>query len=92
MAKCYIEIDASPPELLYEDMRDGKGNFIETVYHNRERVKSIWEQMSKNVARTVREILIQQPELTPIFAEFIKANKEEFPDTLTLGENENKED
>ena len=82
MAKCYIEIEGSPPELLYEDVRDGRGNFIETAYHNKERVKSVWEQMAKNVARTVREILIQNPELIPVFAEFIKANKEEFPDSI----------
>ena len=82
MAKCYIEIEGSPPELLYEDIRDGKGNFIETAYHNKKRVKSVWEQMAKNVARTVREILIQNPELISVFAEFIKANKEEFPDSI----------
>ena len=82
MAKCYIEIEGSPPELLYEDVRDGRGNFIETAYHNKERVKSVWEQMAKNVARTVREILIQQPELIPVFAGFIEKNKEEFPDSI----------
>lgn len=85
MAKCYIEIEGSPPELLYEDVRDGKGNFIETAYHNKERVKSVWEQMAKNVARTVREILIQNPGLIPVFAEFIKVNKEEFPDSIFDG-------
>ena len=85
MAKCYIEIEGSPPELLYEDIRDGKGNFIETAYHNKKRVKSVWEQMAKNVARTVREILIQNPELISVFAEFIKANKEDFPDSIFDG-------
>ena len=82
MAKCYIEIEGSPPELLYEDVRDGKGNFIETAYHNKERVKSVWEQMAKNIARTVREILIQNPELIPVFAECIKFDKEDFPDEI----------
>ncbi len=87
MAKCYIEIEGSPPELLYEDIRDSKGNFIETAYHNKERGKSVWEQMAKNVARTVREILIQNPELIPVFAKYIKANKEDFPDEIFQEEN-----
>lgn len=82
MAKCYIEMEGSPPELLYEDVRDGRGNFIETTYHNRTCVKNIWEQMAKNIARTVRECLIQQPELIPVFAELIEANKEEFPESM----------
>ena len=85
MGKCYIEIDKNLPELLYEDVRDGKGNFIHTTYHNKPRIKSVWKQMSKNVSRTVRELLIQHPELIPVFAEFIEANKEDFPDTLTFG-------
>ena len=79
MAKCYIEIDASPPELLYEDMRDGKGNFIETTYRNRESFNYYWTKMSDNISRTLREILIQQPELIPIVIEIMEANKKEIP-------------
>ncbi len=87
MGKCFIEIDGSPPELLYEDVRDGKGNFVEEVYHDKERVKSVWEQMADNIAQTVRGILIQQPELIPVFAKYIKANKEDFPDEIFQEEN-----
>lgn len=83
MAKCYIEIEGSPPELLYEDIRDGKGNFIETAYHNKERVKNVWEQMAKNIARTVREILIQQPELIPVFCEVYESQKRKIPDVIS---------
>lgn len=79
MAKCYIEIDASPPELLYEDMRDGKGNFIETTYRNRESFNYYWAKMSDNISRTLMEILIQQPELIPIVIEIMEANKKEIP-------------
>lgn len=76
MSECYIEVDGNPPELLYQDASDG------TVYHNKGRFKSAWAKMSENLSRTVREILIQRPELIPVFAGFIEANQEEFADFL----------
>ena len=82
MGKCFIEIDGSPPEFFHEDVRDNKGNFIETVYHDNELIGSRWGQMAHNIAQTVRGILIQQPELIPAFAECITFNKEDFPDEI----------
>ncbi len=79
MAKCYIEIDGSPPELLYEDVRDGKGNFVETTYRNMGSFNYYWAKMSDNISRTLREILIQQPNLIPIVTEIMEAGKEKFP-------------
>lgn len=94
MAKCYIEIDGSPPELLYEDVRDGKGNFVETTYRNMGSFNYYWAKMSDNISRTLREILIQQPELIPIVAKIMEEeeNKKKLSNTLTLGEDEFKED
>ena len=91
MAKCYIEIDGSPPELLYEDVRDGKGNFVETTYRNMGSFNYYWAKMSDNISRTLKEILIQKPELIPIVIEIMEANKKKSPDTLTLGD-ETRED
>lgn len=94
MAKCYIEIDGSPPELLYEDVRDGKGNFVETTYRNMGSFNYYWAKMSDNISRTLKEILIQKPELIPIVAKIMEEeeNKKKLSNTLTLGEDEFKED
>ena len=94
MAKCYIEIDGSPPESLYESKTDGKGHFVEDIYRNRESFNYYWAKMSDNISRTLRGILIQQPELIPIVAKIMEEeeNKKKLSNTLTLGEDEFKED
>ena len=94
MGKCSIEISGSPPESLYESQTDGKGHFVEDIYRNRESFNYCWEKMSDNISRTLREILIQKPELIPIVAKIMEEeNKKKLSNTLTLGDNENnKED
>ena len=94
MGKCYIEIDGSPPELLYESQTDGKGHFVEDIYRNRESFNYYWAKMSDNISRTLRGILIQQPELIPIVAKIMEEeeNKKKLSNTLTLGDNKFEED
>ena len=75
MPKCYFESGESPPELIYDSSTD---------YLNREHFQTIWEKMAKNISETVKEILIQHPELIPVFEEFIVTENK-----LTLGDNEN---
>ena len=95
MGKCSIEISGSPPESLYESKTDGKGHFVEDIYRNRESFNYCWAKMSDNISRTLKEILIQKPELIPIVAKIMEEeeSKKKLSNTLTLGDNENnKED
>ena len=79
MGMCYMEIDGSPPELLYENQTDGKGNFVKDIYRNEGSFNHHWVKMADNISRTLREILIQQPNLIPIVTEIMEAGKEKFP-------------
>ena len=80
MGMCYMEIDGNPPELLYENQTDGKGNFvIKDIYRNEGSFNHHWVKMADNISRTLREILIQQPNLIPIVTESMEAGKEKFP-------------
>lgn len=71
--------------ILYECDTDGKGNVTKTTYLDTKRQTQFLKKMVKNVARTVREELIQHPEVIPVFLEFIAVNKEEFPDSIFDG-------
>ncbi len=79
MGMCYMEIDGKPPELLYENQTDGKGNFVKDIYRNEGSFNHHWVKMADNISRTLREILIQQPNLIPIVTEIMEAGKEKFP-------------
>ena len=79
MGMCYMEIDGNPPELLYENQTDGKGNFVKDIYRNEGSFNHHWVKMADNISRTLREILIQQPNLIPIVTEIMEAGKEKFP-------------
>ena len=57
--------------ILYECDTDGKGNVTKTTYLDTKRQARFLEKMVKNVARTVREELIQHPEVIPVFLEFL---------------------
>lgn len=82
MGMCYMEIDGSPPELLYENQTDGKGNFVKDIYRNEGSFNHHWVKMADNISRTIREIFIQQPELIPIFQEIYKSQQREVPDSI----------
>ena len=79
MGMCYMEIDGNPPELLYENQTDGKGNFVKDIYRNEGSFNHHWVKMADNISRTIREIFIQQPNLIPIVTEIMEAGKEKFP-------------
>ena len=54
MGMCYMEIDGNPPELLYENQTDGKGNFVKDIYRNEGSFNHHWVKMADNISRTLR--------------------------------------
>ncbi len=69
---------------LTECETDGKGNVLERTYQDNQLYESFWEKASRNIARTLQEILIQRPELIPVFAELAQQEPDEFADQLDL--------
>ena len=87
--KTYVDWSCADNSTKEEHMR----NLTEDVYRNRESF-NYWAKMSDNISRTLKEILIQKPELIPIVAKIMEEeeNKKKLSNTLTLGEDEFKED